>query len=248
MPQKYGEIQLGNQNEYIEYYNQNKNLITNINQLYTYSTSANGQPNYHITRESNSPIILYDSTKPIIYFKSRNILTNEQRHFNNYHEFINNHTKLLNKLNENNSYLIHVIAIEIFHDSYDFNNPQKSKTTFILFIDNCCNYYEVITGNRNEDYYDSFVCNVGNQNISNKKLPNRIIDSIKNIKSIGSSDYIKNFLELLNEINQNELFKIQDLQSKLDQKNIENQDLQSKLDEQLKLNDTLCKRLFELKN
>jgi hypothetical protein len=245
MSEKYGEIQLGNQNEYIEYYNQNGGN-TKVYQLYNYSTSYNGEPNYHFINESNSPIILYDSTKPIIYFKSRNILTNEQRYFNNSHEFINNHTKLQNKLNENNSYLIHVIAIEIFHDSYDFNNnPKKCKKTFILFIDNCCNYYEVGTGNTSEDYYHSFVCN---DNISNKKLPNRIIDSIKNIKSIGSSDYIKNFLELLNEINQNELFKIQDLQIKLDEKNIENQDLQTKLDEQLKLNETLCKRLFELKN
>jgi hypothetical protein len=113
MSEKYGEIQLGNQNEYIEYYNQNGGN-TNVYQLYTYSACYNGQPNYHFIHESSSPIILYDLTKPIIYFKSRNILTNEQRYFNNSHEFINNHTKLLNKLNENNSYLIHVIAIEIF--------------------------------------------------------------------------------------------------------------------------------------
>jgi hypothetical protein len=38
-----------------------------------------------------------------------------------------------------------------------------------------------------------------------------------------------------------------DLQSKLDEQSSQIQDLQSKLDEQTKLNETLCKRLFELK-
>jgi hypothetical protein len=52
-----------------------------------------------------------------------------------------------------------------------------------------------------------------------------------------------------------EITKIQDLENqnkniikKLEFEINKNEDLQTKLDEQLKLNETLCKRLFELKN
>ena len=229
MSEKYGEIKIMNQDEYINYYNRNsRGHELKKSMIYEYSRSADGRQYYHIKQEwpcwnsyrKKPEIVVYDSSEPIVYLKSDQILNTE------------NNDKLLDNLKKNNTYIIHVIGREDIHYYYDSisNRNEKRKKTSIFFIDNCCNYYQSET-DTNSDYYPSFIAN---QNISNKQLPKYIIDSIKNMKNIINDD-INQYLDLLNQINLNI--------SALDE---ENKTLKIKLDEQLKVNEMLSKRLFEL--
>ena len=173
MTEKYGEIKIMNQDEYIKYYNKNiprgdhileksKIFYRNFYSNYSYDYEW---PDGHSNVIKNSEIVVYDSSEPIVYLKSDQILN------------IENNKKLLDNLTKNNSYIIHVIGIE-FHQKSEGKIYKKRE---ILFIDNYCNYHKITTGNINEDYYHTFI---SNENISNIPLPNSIIDSIKNMKNI----------------------------------------------------------------
>jgi hypothetical protein len=239
MTEKYGEIKIMNQDEYIKYYNKNKprrDSTLEISKIYYRNhTNYNENNKYYYSSEwpdgnsmdkKNTGIVVYDSTEPIVYLKSDQILS------------IENNKKLLDNLTKNNSYIIHVIGIEYLHIYTEYQEVRQRRKS-ILFIDNCCNYYEIKTGNINEDYYHKFTTN---NIISNIQLPNSIIDSIKNMKDIiSNNNHIHQYLDLLRQINQTLLYKLDEQSSQI-------QDLQSKLDAQTKLNETLCKRLFELKN
>jgi len=181
----YGEIkidEIGNQNEYIEYHkklNINSNL-TRYN-IYTYHInlySRDEGSRYNIKSEYNSTIetplniILYDLDSSKIYFKSNNILS------------IKNKQKILEKLKENNTYIIHVV--------YNVT-IEENKTYEIIFIDNCCNYYIFKTGSNNQDY---FVYEYTN-NFSKVNLTHSVIDSIKKIKTFN----IYNMLTIIKEQN-----------------------------------------------
>jgi hypothetical protein len=248
MSQKYGEIKIKNQDEYIKYYNKNKPMRDSTlekSKIYYRQHPRYDEHRYYYTREwpdgntvdlKNTGIVVYDSSEPIVYLKSDQILSPE------------NNEKLLENLKNNNTYIIHVIAIE-YHSMWQGN---ISKRRNILFIDNNCNYYQLLSRDNNVDYYHY---KLTNKNISNIQLHYSIIDSIKNMKDIIithihpelEQNHIHQYLDILCQVNKQN----QDLQLKLDEQlklNKQNQDLQLKLDEQLKLNETLCKRLFELKN
>ena len=238
MDEKYGEIKIMNQDEYREYYTGRKyytgvirDLPTNI---YTYrwhspppGSFCDPQSNFRISCEQPGDIILYDPSYPIVYIKSVQL-----------YNIVN--TILLDEIKNNNTYIIHVIATDSIID-YD----GKANIRNILFIDNCCNYYE-IGSPPGYDYYGYYK---NHNNISNIPLSNSNIDSIKIMKDI--LPYVYNSHDKAN----NPIYKYLDLvkQSNQDKFNLnaqssQIQDLQSKLDEQTKLNETLCKRLFELKN
>jgi hypothetical protein len=252
MSQKYGEIKIMNQDEYIEYYNKNKifrDPKLKKSEIYYRQHPRYDEHRYYYWYEwpngnaidlKNTEIVVYDSSEPIVYLKSDQILSPE------------NNEKLLENLKNNNTYIIHVIAIE-YHSK---NQGNISKRRNILIIDNNCNYYQLLTGG---DNYDKYCYKLTNKNISNIQLHNSIIDSIKNMKDIITTNifteleqnHIHQYLDLLCQVNQS-LSKLDEqnkmLLSTLNTQESHIQDLQTKFDEQLKLNETLCKRLFELKN
>jgi hypothetical protein len=191
-----------------------------------------------------------------IYLNSDNILN------------ILNKPKLLEKLKENNSYIIHIIDIKYkrqqqIGDRFVQNVLFENKE--IIFIDNYCNYYimrcsgtsQTCDNCGNHSINHSNIFSFSEMKSSNKiKLHNSVIKLIKQMKGndILINDrnnniceifthFIKLNEELISELNESKIL----LKENQDEKDKEITLLKSKLAEQTKLNEDICQRMFELK-
>ena len=183
---------------------------------------------------------------------------------------LENRTKLVNKLKENNSYIIHIM--EFTYITYDNirNGPSsyidsKREEQEIIFIDNYCNYYafrqetaKIQINNGYTNFITSYIFKfIEYKNIKQIKMPNFIIDFIKRIKTSHDIWNINHSIHPISSI-------IEGITLSLDVLNFKNKEieiqkakeiekdkeivlLKSKLEEQTKLNNDICKRMFELK-
>jgi hypothetical protein len=189
---------------------------------------------------------------------------------------LENKTKLINKLKQYNSYVIHII--EFTYITYDnlpnnvlsngvrTNIYSRREEKEIIFIDNYCNYYALrqetakfqTNQHGNQSYTSSNIFKfIEYKNIKQIKMPNFIIDFIKRIKTSHDIWNINHSIHPISSIIEGITLSIDVLDFK--NKEIEIQKakeiekdkeiafLKSKLEEQTKLNDDICKRMCELK-
>jgi sulfur transfer complex TusBCD TusB component (DsrH family) len=194
-----------------------------------------------------------------IYLNSDNILN------------ILNKPKLLEKLKENNSYIIHIIDIKYkglqsLTYGNNFHSSSLSEKKVIVFIDNYCNYYLFTCQGSRQGYHNGqstggfehsndFI--FSEMKSSNKiKLHNSVIKLIKQMKGNDIliddrhnniceifTHFIKLNEELISELNESKIL----LKENQNEKDKEIALLKSKLAEQTKLNEDICQRMFELK-
>ena len=197
-----------------------------------------------------------------IYLDSDNILN------------ILNKPKLLEKLKENNSYIIHIIDIKYkrleyltYGNSTTLSVHALSEKKVIVFIDNYCNYYlftckgstqsESTLGQKCGSFNHSNIFSFSEMKSSNKiKLHNSVIKLIKQMKGndILIDDRHNNICEIFThfiKLNEELISELNEskilLKENQDEKDKEIALLKSKLAEQTKLNEDICQRMFELK-
>jgi hypothetical protein len=138
--------------------------------------------------------------------------------------------------------------------SWDFNYRKGHKENIILFAFYYSYYRQTDINNPLSCYYPGSL--VKKKHLKKDVFPKIILSNIIcktlinneiNKEPQYNNDSYINIYDKYSSLISN-IIKLLDLQSKLDAQSSQIQDLQSKLDEQTKLNETLCKRLFELKN
>jgi hypothetical protein len=175
-----------------------------------------------------------------------NFLTPERRKiispYKLWYNFIDNKIESLEKIKNNNSDYIWSGKRKILRPKYisPFQNPELMLYSM---------YPNGITYTFNQKQHDNdvkkYYSNTYNNYIITMKRNEDLNKSKLEISEDKSKDKVIKKLD-------GEITKIQDLENqniteKLEFEINKNQDLQTKLEEQLKLNETLCKRLFELK-
>jgi len=166
---------------------------------------------------------------------------------NQYQYHKDNFLKILKELYSNNGYIIHEIDCYYCAGGYD------NRKIFKIYIDNFGNFY--IYGIRKYNINMQVVEYTYTDNIKKTymyKLSIKLIDLIKKIKiKIPGTELneLEDIYEKLSNIQilSEDNHKKNNYHEKISVLIKENEELKAKLDEQTKLNEDICKRMFELK-